>query len=76
MLSHRNFIFRQLFETTSSTYTYILASLPSRQCVIIDPCEDTFERDVEAITQLQLDLVYCINTHVHADHITGYCYIA
>ena len=64
-------IFRQLFESVSSTYTYILADPKSREAIIIDPVIETVERDTMVINQLQLNLKYAINTHMHADHITG-----
>jgi len=64
-------IFRQLFDTVSSTYTYLLAYGPSREAVIIDPVYEHVDRDVKLIDELKLILLYAMNTHVHADHITG-----
>ncbi|CAF0995743.1 unnamed protein product [Brachionus calyciflorus] len=64
-------IFRQLVDNATYTYTYILADLKSREAVIIDPVYEKVERDVELINQLELKLKYALNTHVHADHITG-----
>ncbi|CAM1301818.1 ETHE1 (predicted) [Pycnogonum litorale] len=64
-------LFRQLFDTTSSTYTYLLADKVTRDAVIIDPVYELVSRDSELIQQLELKLLYAINTHVHADHITG-----
>ncbi|CAK9303775.1 unnamed protein product [Gordionus sp. m RMFG-2023] len=66
-----NFLFRQLFENTSSTYTYILGDLESKECIIIDPVLETVDRDVNLIKELGLKLKYGVNTHMHADHITG-----
>jgi len=67
----KNFLFRQLFDRTSCTYTYVLADTDTRQAVIIDPVIELAERDAKTIKDLGLNLKYCINTHVHADHITG-----
>jgi sulfur dioxygenase len=64
-------IFRQLFEPDSSTYTYLLACPETRQAALIDPVLDTIERDLEVLKQLGLELVYTIDTHHHADHLTG-----
>ena len=64
-------IFRQLFEKESSTYTYLLADSASKEAVLIDPVLDTVERDAKAIAELGLTLKFVLNTHVHADHITG-----
>jgi len=66
-----NFLFRQLFDRTSCTYTYLLADTGTREAVLIDPVVELAERDAETVKDLGLDLKYCINTHVHADHITG-----
>ncbi|GAB5371922.1 hypothetical protein AAMO2058_001621600 [Amorphochlora amoebiformis] len=59
----------QLFERESSTYTYLVAS--NGECILIDPVDVTYERDLKIIEQCGYKLKYCINTHVHADHITG-----
>ena len=64
-------IFRQLFENRSFTYTYILADAATRDAVIIDPVIDVVERDLSIIKELGLNLKYALNTHVHADHVTG-----
>ncbi|VDD78106.1 unnamed protein product [Mesocestoides corti] len=65
------FIFRQLFEPISSTFTYLLGDTSSRQAILIDPVLETAERDAKLIKELDLDLRYVLNTHVHADHVTG-----
>ncbi|CAF3447567.1 unnamed protein product [Rotaria socialis] len=67
----QNYIFRQLFEPVSSTYTYLLADSTTKEALIIDPVIDTVERDAKLIQQFGLNLRYAVNTHVHADHITG-----
>ena len=64
-------IFEQLFDTKSSTYTYIIASGKGREALIIDPViEKTYEY-IEVLNNLELKLVKVIDTHIHADHITG-----
>jgi len=71
-LAHRNpLIFRQLFEARSSTYTYLLADAVTKEAILIDPVVDTAERDAQFIRDLGLTLKFGLNTHVHADHITG-----
>jgi glyoxylase-like metal-dependent hydrolase (beta-lactamase superfamily II)/rhodanese-related sulfurtransferase len=64
-------VFRQLFDPPSSTYTYLLADGRSRAAVIIDPVFEQFRRDAALIEELGLKLVYALETHVHADHVTG-----
>nr|VZI14097.1 unnamed protein product [Spirometra erinaceieuropaei] len=65
------FIFRQLFDPVSSTYTYLLGDARSRDALIIDPVLEKAERDVDLVKALDLRLLYAINTHAHADHVTG-----
>ncbi len=65
------FIFQQLFEHTSSTYTYIIADQSTREAAIIDPVLETHERDLKLIQELKLILKFSLETHLHADHITG-----
>ena len=67
----KDFLFRQLFDPVSSTYTYLLADINSRTAILIDPVIEWAERDKKLIEELGLDLKYAINTHMHADHITG-----
>ncbi|KAK3165019.1 hypothetical protein QOZ80_1AG0027890 [Eleusine coracana subsp. coracana] len=69
----RRLLFRQLFEKESSTYTYLLADVadPDKPAVLIDPVDRTVDRDLNLIKELGLKLVYAMNTHVHADHVTG-----
>ena len=64
-------LFRQLFDPMSSTYTYLLADEDTRQAVIIDPVIDQLDRDVQLIQELGLTLLYALDTHVHADHVTA-----
>lgn len=67
----KNLIFQQLFEKESSTYTYLLADSETREAVIIDPVLETVDRDLQLIRELNLKLLYVLETHIHADHITG-----
>ncbi len=64
-------IFRQLFDATSSTYTYLLASRHGGEALIIDPVLDRVDRYLKLIEELDLRLVKAVDTHLHADHITG-----
>jgi len=64
-------IFRQLFDAQSSTYTYLLADPASREAVLIDPVFEQARRDQALIDELGLKLAWTIETHVHADHVTG-----
>ncbi|KAK2844924.1 hypothetical protein Q5P01_011583 [Channa striata] len=60
-----------LFESESSTYTYLLADRDSREAVLIDPVLETVDRDLKLINELGLSLKVAVNTHCHADHITS-----
>ncbi|GAB4562353.1 MAG: MBL fold metallo-hydrolase [Rhizobacter sp.] len=64
-------IFRQLFEPLSSTYTYLLGCETTGQALLIDPVVNSLERDLAAIQALGLTLACAVDTHIHADHITG-----
>ncbi len=64
-------IFKQLFETDSSTYTYLIADPDSGDAILIDPVLETVERDLQLLKDLNLTLTATLETHVHADHLTG-----
>ena len=64
-------IFKQVFDTKTSTYTYLIASAKGREAVIIDPVLENVEDYISVLKQLDLKLVKVIDTHIHADHITG-----
>ena len=64
-------LFRQLFDTKSSTYTYLIASAKGREAIIIDPVEENVNEYVNHLKELDLKLVKVIDTHIHADHVTG-----
>lgn len=64
-------LFRQLFEPQSSAYTYLVACEGSGEALLIDPVLETVERDLALLQELQLTLSYTIETHIHADHVTG-----
>jgi glyoxylase-like metal-dependent hydrolase (beta-lactamase superfamily II) len=64
-------IFRQLFDTESSTYTYLLGDESTGEALLIDPVKEKVERDLTLVAELGLRLVYVLETHVHADHVTA-----
>jgi len=64
-------LFRQLFDKTSSTYTYLIASAKGREALIIDPVLENLEKYIQLLKELDLKLVKVIDTHIHADHITA-----
>jgi sulfur dioxygenase len=66
-----NLLFRQLGDPTSSTYTYLLADPDTREAILIDPVFDQAQRDAALIEELGLGLRWTLDTHVHADHVTG-----
>ena len=66
-----NLIFRQLFDPHSSTYSYLLGDARSSESVLIDPVFEQARRDAALIQELDLKLVVTLETHVHADHVTG-----
>jgi sulfur dioxygenase len=64
-------IFRQLFDSTSGTYTYLLASRHGGEALIIDPVIERVDRYLQLVRELDLRLVKAVDTHLHADHVTG-----
>jgi sulfur dioxygenase len=64
-------IFRQLFDSVSGTYSYLLASRSGGEALIIDPVLEKVDRYLQLISELNLRLVKAVDTHLHADHITG-----
>jgi sulfur dioxygenase len=64
-------IFRQLFDHTSSTYTYLLAERAGAEALLIDPVLENTDRYVRLIEELDLRLVLAVDTHIHADHVTA-----
>ena len=64
-------IFKQVFDTKSSTYTYIISSGKGREAVVIDPVIENVESYIKLLQELNLKLVKVIDTHIHADHVTG-----
>jgi len=64
-------IFRQLFDTNSSTYTYLIASRNNGEALLIDPVIEHTDRYTQLINELDLNLVLAVDTHIHADHITA-----
>lgn len=64
-------IFRQLFEPQSSTYTYLVGCPKTGEAALFDPVLETVERDLAVLAELGLALKYTIETHIHADHVTG-----
>lgn len=64
-------IFRQLFDYETWTYTYLLADEASKEAVLIDTVKEQLDRDLGLLKELGLKLKYALETHVHADHVTG-----
>ena len=64
-------LFRQLFDPQSGTYSYLLADTTAREAVLIDPVYEQARRDAALLEELDLKLMYTLETHVHADHVTG-----
>ena len=64
-------LFRQLFDPTSSTYTYLLADETTREAVLIDCVFEQHARDAALLRELGLRLIATLDTHCHADHVTG-----
>ena len=66
-----NMIFRQVFDSVSSTYTYLLADFETKEALLIDPVLENVDRDLKMIHELHLKLICTLDTHIHADHITA-----
>ena len=64
-------ILKQVFDTKSSSYTYFIASAKGREAVVIDPVLENVKLYIKLLKELDLKLVKVIDTHIHADHITG-----
>ena len=64
-------IFKQVFDKKTSTYTYLIASAKGREAVIIDPVIENVNKYIQLLRDLDLKLVKVIDTHIHADHVTG-----
>ena len=64
-------ILKQVFDNKTSTYTYLIASAKGREAVIIDPVLDNVDEYIQLLNELDLKLVKVIDTHIHADHVTG-----
>lgn len=64
-------LFRQLFDPETSTYTYLIADPETKQAALVDPVLEQVERDVKLLRELGLSLHVCLETHIHADHVTG-----
>lgn len=64
-------IFKQFFDKTSSTYTYLIGDLTDKSAVLIDTVKEQFDRDFETLKEFKFDKIFLLSTHVHADHVTG-----
>lgn len=64
-------LFRQLFDYTTYTYTYLIADPDTREAALVDSVIEQVDRDLKLLKELGLTLRYCLETHIHADHITG-----
>lgn len=64
-------LFRQLFDQETSTYTYLIADEATREAALIDPVLEQVERDHRVVEELGLTLTLVLETHIHADHVTG-----
>ena len=71
MCYYKDMIFKQLFDTKSSTYTYLISSGKGREALIIDPVLENVGQYIDTLKELNLKLVKVIDTHIHADHVTG-----
>lgn len=67
----KNLVFRQLLDKETCTYTYLLGDFEKKQAILIDPVLENAERDAKLLVELKLALLYTLETHIHADHITA-----
>ncbi|WP_335108673.1 FAD/NAD(P)-binding protein [Nostoc sp.] len=65
------FLFRQFFDPATSSYTYLIGDRQTGDAVLVDPVLEQVDRDLQSLAELGLKLRYCLETHLHADHITG-----
>ncbi|WP_368736695.1 FAD/NAD(P)-binding protein [Nostoc sp. CHAB 5715] len=70
-LPQSTFLFRQFFDPETSSYTYLIADKQTGDAVLVDPVLEQVDRDLQSLDELGLKLRYCLETHLHADHITG-----
>lgn len=70
-LQKSTMLLRQLFDKESSTYTYLIADCSTKAAILVDSVLEQVERDIQLLRELDLTLRYCLETHIHADHITG-----
>ncbi len=66
-----NMIFRQLFDASSSTYSYLLADTQTHEAVLIDPVKDQLAQYLQLLDELNIQLLHALDTHTHADHVTA-----
>jgi glyoxylase-like metal-dependent hydrolase (beta-lactamase superfamily II) len=71
MTAAASFVFEQLFDPESSTYTYLLGDRAAGICALVDPVREQIDRDLARVDELGLKLRYTIETHLHADHVTS-----
>lgn len=64
-------LFRQLFDPETSTYTYLIADPATQEAILVDSVLEQVDRDLQLLAELGLTLKYCLETHIHADHVTG-----
>lgn len=64
-------LFRQLFDAATSTYTYLIADPQTQEAILVDSVLEQVDRDRQLLSELGLTLKYCLETHIHADHVTG-----